>query len=271
MKKLNVILLGAILTLVLSSCVKEKGCTDPNAINFDSSVEENDGSCSYEKEEIGNCLKGVELIDEGYFINIESNDDCQPTILSMGGSLDSPIDSDYLVSETSYLENGNIENYIQQFADMEKPYNYSYSKDLAELTNSAGEVVFKIKDYNNDNSAITLVVSSGVEYKYNMLNGNVASIESDGKLLVEYTYDNKPYFASDVLYDFFGTELDFQMWFEKELVPKNNIVSKTNYMHRSEGNVMVIKTIYTYSYNENNYPTEVKVDGETYMKFYYKD
>ena len=61
------------------------------------------------------------------------------------------------------------------------------------------------------------------------------------------------------------------MWFEKELVPKNNIVSKTNYMHRSEGNVMVIKTIYTYSYNENNYPTEVKVDGETYMKFYYKD
>jgi hypothetical protein len=42
-------------------------------------------------------------------------------------------------------------------------------------------------------------------------------------------------------------------------------------MHRSEGNVTVIKTIYTYSYNENNYPTEVKVDGETHMKFYYKD
>jgi hypothetical protein len=265
------ILLGAILTLALSSCVKEKGCTDPNAINFDSSVEESDGSCSYEKEEIGTCLKGVELIDEGYFINIESNDDCQPTILSMGGSLDSPIDSDYIVSETSYLENGNIENYIQPLANMEKPYNYSYKENLVELINSAGEVVVEIINYKNDNSAITVTSPGGVEYKYKMLNGNVASIESDGKLLVEYTYDDKPYFARDILYDFFGTELDFQMWFEKELVPNNNIVSKINYLHGFGDDVRVFKTTYTYSYDENNYPTEVKVDGETHMKFYYKD
>jgi hypothetical protein len=34
--------------LMLSSCTKEQGCKDGNAVNFDSEAEEDDGSCTYE-------------------------------------------------------------------------------------------------------------------------------------------------------------------------------------------------------------------------------
>lgn len=34
--------------VLMSSCVKEQGCTDPNADNYSSTAEENDGSCNYE-------------------------------------------------------------------------------------------------------------------------------------------------------------------------------------------------------------------------------
>jgi hypothetical protein len=51
---MNKILLGfiAIGLLMFVGCDKEKqkGCTEPNAINFDSAAEENDGSCRYEDD-----------------------------------------------------------------------------------------------------------------------------------------------------------------------------------------------------------------------------
>lgn len=39
-----------LLTIILISCTKEKGCTDPTAINYNSQAEENNGSCKYNLE-----------------------------------------------------------------------------------------------------------------------------------------------------------------------------------------------------------------------------
>jgi hypothetical protein len=38
------------LAVGLFSCKKEPGCTDPNAVNYEASAEENDGSCTFEGE-----------------------------------------------------------------------------------------------------------------------------------------------------------------------------------------------------------------------------
>ncbi|NQY10431.1 MAG: hypothetical protein HRT71_13075, partial [Flavobacteriales bacterium] len=41
--------LFTIITIVLITvgCAKQKGCTEPNAINYDTAAEENDGTCVY--------------------------------------------------------------------------------------------------------------------------------------------------------------------------------------------------------------------------------
>ena len=52
MKKLNSLLvigLVAVFTFATSSCSKEEGCTDENAINYDPDAEEDDGSCVYDE------------------------------------------------------------------------------------------------------------------------------------------------------------------------------------------------------------------------------
>tara|TARA_B100000683_G_scaffold156557_1_gene151186 strand:- start:23 stop:859 length:837 start_codon:yes stop_codon:yes gene_type:complete len=53
MKKL---LLGtlAIGMVAITGCEKQRGCTEPNAINFDVAAEENDGSCRYEEDNNSN-------------------------------------------------------------------------------------------------------------------------------------------------------------------------------------------------------------------------
>lgn len=52
MKKVKFLMGAAVLSSIfmMTSCSKEQGCTDQNAVNFDILAEENDGSCQYEGE-----------------------------------------------------------------------------------------------------------------------------------------------------------------------------------------------------------------------------
>lgn len=52
--KLNTILIFSVIALIISSCSKQKGCTDPLALNYDIEAEDNDGSCVYDTSSTNN-------------------------------------------------------------------------------------------------------------------------------------------------------------------------------------------------------------------------
>jgi len=49
--KLTIYIAMAIFALGISSCTKKEGCTDPNASNYDTEAEKDDGNCNYDTPE----------------------------------------------------------------------------------------------------------------------------------------------------------------------------------------------------------------------------
>jgi len=259
------------LIVILSSCEKEEISSD-------------------EKESITMpntmILRGVEMIDESYFVNIKNNENNQPTILYISSSLENDIiNSDYVISETEYASDSKIESYKQQISDLEDPVFYNYTANKVDLTfleggsyqsvdlPYVGSGITSIHNFNQTNPFLVNSLGSDTIF-YETENGNITKISNSKEVLYEYAYDNNPYFGKGILYDFFSSEFGFQWWYIPELVPKNNIISIKKYVYADgsmwtpdEDEEYIFK--FTYEYNENGYPIEMKLEDELWMKFHY--
>jgi len=76
-----------LILLIISACSKNEGCTDPNALNYDSSAERDDKSCQYET------LSEPMLIVKLKFDSTQTrlNNFGQPDTVPVGNSAQSPI------------------------------------------------------------------------------------------------------------------------------------------------------------------------------------
>jgi len=273
-----------IMVLSFFSCEKnDEKLTNQND-SKDSQLNSDDTQDSTKQNEV--YLRGVEILDANYFINIKSNDDFQPIKLYISNSLENEtIIKDNIVSETEYSENGIVKSYKQQISDLENPLFYSYASDKVDLTHLeggsyyscdlpfVGEGTTSVHDFKKDIAYI--VASSGEDTLfYEIKNGNVIKISTVEHVLYEYTHDNNPYFGKGILYDFFSTEFDLQWWFIPEFIPKNNITSIKKYSYAdggvfSPGEDEIHIRNFVYEYNEYNYPIQMKMYGETRMNFFY--
>jgi hypothetical protein len=231
-------------------------------------------------------LLGVEMLNEECFINVKSDNNFQPTILYFSNSLENQtIINHKIVSETEYTECGKVKIYKQQMSDLENPLYYSYTNDKVDLTHREGASYYKsdlpfvgegttsVHDFKKDLAYI--IGSSGEDTLfYEIKNGNVVKISTVEHVLYEYTYDNNPYFATGIMYDFFSSEFDFKWWFIPEFVPKNNITSVKQYSYSDRGTLSpdedeIFVRNFSYDYNEFGYPTQMKIYGKTKMRFFY--
>ncbi len=231
-------------------------------------------------------LRGLEIVDENHFINIKRNYNLKPIQLYLSDSLENNIiNYDTLISETEYLENGSLKSYKHRKRNLNQSVFYQYYKNKVDLTfkkegdcNSydlpfIGEGSSTIHDINKSISYV--INTSGNETLFfEIKNGNVFKISTVEHVLYEYTYDNNPYFGKGILYDFFSTEFDLQWWFIPEFIPKNNITSIKKYSYAdggvfSPGEDEIHIRNFIYEYNEYNYPTQMKIYGETRMNFFY--
>ena len=274
--------------MVLSffSCEKnDEKLTNQNE-SKDSQLNSDDTQDSSKQTEV--YLRGVEIIDANYFINIKSNDHFQPSKLYISNSLENEtITKDNIVSETEYSENGIVKSYKQQISDLENPLFYSYASDKVDLTHLeggsyyscdlpfVGEGTTSVHDFNKD---LAYIISSSGEDTlfYEIKNGNVTKISTVEHVLYEYTYDDNPYFGVGIMYDFFSTEFDFKWWFVPEFIPKNNITSIKQYSYSDGGAFStdedeISVRNFSYDYNEYNYPIQIKMHGETIMRFFYEN
>lgn len=76
--------------LSITSCTKKQGCTDVDAINYDASAEENDGSCEYDGmavfwKQSGDGLGTIVIVmDDGNSGTITGDKSSQPDCVDAG-------------------------------------------------------------------------------------------------------------------------------------------------------------------------------------------
>jgi hypothetical protein len=232
-------------------------------------------------------LSGIEMIEESYFVQVKSNQNNQPTDLYTSSSLEiDTINSENRISESEYASDGKLKSYKQQISDLVDPVFYTYKENKVDLTflevgsyqsvdlPYVGSGVTSIYDLNQPNPFLVNSLGTDTLF-YEFENGNIKAIRDVNHVLYEYTYDNQPYFGKGILYDFFSSELGFQWWFIPEFVPTNNILSIKKYVYADDGiwtpnEDAVYVYNFTYTYNENGYPTEMHIENELWMKFYYQ-
>ena len=74
-------------------------------------------------------LRALEFPDEESYINIKRNDNYYPVKLYFSNSLENDlINSEDIISETEYSEDGKVRSYKQQKSDLEDPLLYIYEK-----------------------------------------------------------------------------------------------------------------------------------------------
>jgi len=233
-------------------------------------------------------LRGLEVISEQCFINVKRNDNFKPVTLYFSNSIENQtINNDKIIAEIEYAESGYIESYKQQISDLVDPLCYSYSNDKVDLIHLegasyyscdlpfVGEGTASIHDFKKE---LAYIISSSGENTlfYEIKNGNIIKISTVEHVLYEYTYDNNPYFAAGIMYDFYSNEFDFKCWFLPEFVPKNNITSVKQYSYADGGNLSldedeILVRNFSYNYNEYGYPTQMKMQGKTKMRFFYNN
>ncbi len=153
-RKINVkkILFGftALVLITFTGCQKEKGCTDPNAFNFDSAAEKDDGNCVYgddSEDNSGNLIINNETSDS-YFLYF--NGEYKKTInASVTGFLVSLSNPDLELCELKLYK-------IEDVVEKNNPGDNYYDQRLFPLSNTNSEeehTVWNIKNLDAGNQS----------------------------------------------------------------------------------------------------------------------
>ena len=140
----------ALVLITFTGCQKEKGCTDPNAFNFDSAAEKDDGNCVYgddSEDNSGNLIINNETSDS-YFLYF--NGEYKKTInASVTGFLVSLSNPDLELCELKLYK-------IEDVVEKNNPGDNYYDQRLFPLSNTNSEeehTVWNIKNLDAGNQS----------------------------------------------------------------------------------------------------------------------